>query len=159
MKILVRNSDNAVIFADDTLQLTDTHVSGSGWIAHFCTTENSRIENATLPADWVGAAYAYDGTWTVIDQAAIDANTPPPKSKAQLKAEFSTATVTTKAGNTFQANEASQTRMSRVLQAKSAKETVDWVLADNTIVNIGMKELAEALSLAVDLQTEIWTAK
>lgn len=89
MKILIRNADNAVLFADDSLQLSPTGVSGEGWVARFVDSTNARIEDATLPAKWTGAAYSYsEGVWTVIDQAAIDAAHPAPDPRIAILASI-----------------------------------------------------------------------
>ena len=69
-------------------------------------------------------------------------------------------TVETCMGNVFQGDEISQSRMVRVLVARDEDRpdgTVDWILADNTVANITLAELEEALRLSVDAQTEIWT--
>lgn len=67
-------------------------------------------------------------------------------------------------GMTFDGDEESQTRMGRTIAAAVAlgvdpdAETRTWVLADNSIAQVSIKQLAEALRLAGDAQTALWTA-
>lgn len=68
-------------------------------------------------------------------------------------------TVTTASGRTFDGDETSQNRMARaivVLNTKPVGATVQWVLADNTVVDVERDELTEALTLAGLRQTELW---
>ena len=66
--------------------------------------------------------------------------------------------VTTAAGNTFDGDETSQTRMGRAILVLStgAAATVPWVLADNTVIQATAAELAEALALAGAEQAQLW---
>lgn len=65
-------------------------------------------------------------------------------------------------GMKFDADEESQTRMGRTIAAAVAlgvdlsAEKRTWVLADNSIAEPTIKQLAEALRLAGDAQTELW---
>lgn len=86
----------------------------------------------------------------------------PEELRAQAKAARAAAvdaiTVTTTAGNTFDGDETSQTRMARailVLQATSTPSTI-WVLADNTVIDATAAELTEALALAGAAQAALW---
>lgn len=67
-------------------------------------------------------------------------------------------TVTTAAGNTFDGDEESQTRMSRAIIALQATSTasIPWVLSNNTVIHASAAELAEALALAGAAQAAIW---
>lgn len=62
----------------------------------------------------------------------------------------------------FDGDEESQTRLSRTISAAVAlgvdleTYTQTWVLADNTIAQPTIKQLAEALRLAGEKQTELW---
>ena len=85
-----------------------------------------------------------------------------PPTRDQLKAEreisVAAITVTTQAGNTFDGDEVSQTRMARAiiaLQATGTPATV-WVLADNTVIQATVAELAEALALSGAAQAALW---
>ena len=65
-------------------------------------------------------------------------------------------------GMVFDGNEASQSRMGRTIAAAVAlgldltKEKRTWVLADNTIVEVTIAQLAQVLKLAGDAQTALW---
>ena len=56
----------------------------------------------------------------------------------------------------FDGDETSQTRMARAIVAMADTETVLWVLADNTPVQVTKAELTEALRLAGETQTQAW---
>lgn len=85
---------------------------------------------------------------------------------AQAKAERTEAVskITVEVdGMEFDGDEEAQTRMGRTVAAAVAlgvdlnTETRTWVLADNTIARPTIKQLAKALRLAGDKQTELWT--
>ena len=78
--------------------------------------------------------------------------------KAARVAAVEAITVTTAAGNTFDGDETSQTRMSRAITVLStgAAATVPWVLADNTVIQATAAELTEALALAGAEQARFW---
>lgn len=84
---------------------------------------------------------------------------------AQAKAERADAvsriTVTVD-GMVFDGDETSQERMARTITAAVAtgedmSATTTWVLADNTVAQVSMKQLAQALRSAGEAQTELWT--
>lgn len=83
--------------------------------------------------------------------------------REDLKAErcdtMSCLTVTTIAGNVFNANEDSQNRMARAITIMDDIETIKWILADNTPYMVTRAELSEALRLAGEFQTSIWEIK
>lgn len=66
-------------------------------------------------------------------------------------------------GMSFDGNEDAQSRMSRVVSTAVAlgynldttQET--WVLADDTVATVTIRQLAQALKLAGEKQTELWT--
>lgn len=66
-------------------------------------------------------------------------------------------------GMKFDGDEEAQTRMGRTIAAavalgvdlKTYKQT--WVLADNTVAQVTISQLAQALKLAGEQQTELWT--
>lgn len=64
--------------------------------------------------------------------------------------------VTTTAGNAFDGDEPSQNRMTRALAAMGESDRLPWVLADNSIVEVGRTELQEALRLAGIEMAAIW---
>lgn len=84
----------------------------------------------------------------------------PPRTLARYKrqAELANLKVTTAAGNTFDANEVSQDRLSRAVVAMQISQLtqLSWVLADNTTIQATLAELSEALALAVQAQTDLW---
>lgn len=65
-------------------------------------------------------------------------------------------------GMVFDADETSQNRMSRVVAGAQAlgidqSTTQIWVLADNTVATPTVAQLAQALKLAGEAQTALWT--
>ena len=93
----------------------------------------------------------------------IDASRKSEIERAQFKldrvAAVAAITVTTMSGRVFDGDEASQGRMARAiigLQSQPEGSTVQWVLHDNTVAEVGAEELQEALSLAGLRQTELW---
>lgn len=78
--------------------------------------------------------------------------------KDQRAAAVQAITVTTAAGNTFDGDEESQTRMARAIVALPDGATVPWVMADNSILQATASELREALALAGAEQSRLWTA-
>lgn len=70
MKILTRNSDSVVLYADDSLVLHSDRVTGDGWQDFNFTTANATIFGATPPDFWCGGNWTYvNGVWTVVSQA------------------------------------------------------------------------------------------
>ena len=80
------------------------------------------------------------------------------QAKAARQAAVDAIVVTTHAGNTFDGDETSQTRMARAIIALQTTGTsaVTWVLADNSVIQATAAELSEALALAGAKQAEIW---
>lgn len=67
-KILIRNSDNVVIYAEDNLKLNPAQLLGNKWRDPNFTTKNSTLVDADLPEFWRSGKWAYiNRTWTVID--------------------------------------------------------------------------------------------
>lgn len=84
---------------------------------------------------------------------------------AQAKAERADAvskiTVTVD-GMVFDGDETSQERMARTITAAVAtgedmSATTTWVLADNTVAQVSIKQLAQTLRAAGEQQTKLWT--
>lgn len=84
---------------------------------------------------------------------------------AQAKAERAKAVANIKVtvdGMVFDGDETAQTRMGRTIAAAQAlgvdsSEKRTWVLADNTVAEPTIAQLAQALKLAGDEQTRLWT--
>ena len=70
MKILIRNSDCLVLYAQDDLFLTIYDAHGENWSNLTLNSTNATIFEATLPRCWTGFAWSYiDGVWAVVDSA------------------------------------------------------------------------------------------
>lgn len=83
------------------------------------------------------------------------------QAKAERAAAVSKITVTVD-GMLFDGDEVSQERMSRTITAAVATgepmtATTTWVLADNTIAQPSIQQLAQALRAAGEQQTALWT--
>jgi hypothetical protein len=78
--------------------------------------------------------------------------------KAERAEAVANITVTTAAGNTFDGDETSQGRMARAIIALQATGTasVNWVLADNAVIEATTAELTEALALSGAAQAALW---
>lgn len=78
--------------------------------------------------------------------------------KATRELAVSQIRVTTTAGNTFDGDETSQTRMARAIIALSTglAPSVPWVLADNSVIDATAAELTEALVLSGQAQAALW---
>ena len=84
---------------------------------------------------------------------------------AQAKAEraAAVAAITVKVdGLIFDGDEKAQERMSRTITAAtstgaSMDDTTTWVLHDNTVAQVSIRQLAEALRKAGEAQTALWT--
>ena len=62
----------------------------------------------------------------------------------------------------FNGDEESQDRIDRTITAATAAgygpdDTTTWVLWDNTVATVSVKQLAKVLLLAGQKQTELWT--
>ena len=109
----------------------------------------------------VGDVLIYDAA---LDAETVAANQARQVSAAREAAKTTRATaveaitVTTAAGNTFDGDETSQTRMARAIIALQATGTpsVNWVLADNTVIQATAAELVEALALSGAAQAAVW---
>lgn len=83
--------------------------------------------------------------------------------QAKVKRAAAVAALTVKVDSmTFDADEIAQERMSRAVTAAIAtgegtSATTTWVLHDNTVATVTIKQLATALRLAGEEQTRLWT--
>lgn len=133
----------------------------------FALIESGRVTNIIeADAQYAAAVGAIDATGAAIGDTwdGVVFTSPPvaPPTRDQLKAARTAAvvaiTVTTAAGNTFDGDETSQTRMARAIIALSTglAPSVGWVLADNSVIQATAAELTEALVLAGQAQAAIW---
>lgn len=60
-------------------------------------------------------------------------------------------------GMLFDGDEISQDRMARSAVAMNDEETITWVLHDNSITQVTKQQLLQALRLAGEEQTRLWT--
>jgi hypothetical protein len=79
--------------------------------------------------------------------------------EAKIK-DVAKITVTTTSSKVFDGDEVSQDRMVRAVQIAgiTAQTTTNWKMADNSIVEVTLDELKEALALAGQAMSEIWLA-
>ena len=112
---------------------------------------NSKYE-ISEDSEWSDIKPCDPDTKTVHEQAEARATF-----KAERTAQVAALTITTEAGNEFDADEVSQGRMARAILSMGDTEVVVWVLADNTAVEVAKAELIEALKLAGLAQMALWT--
>ena len=115
-----------------------------------------------------GSVWAFDDQQVADGLAGDMAEMTPAEVEAQLRDEWKASRaaaveaikVTTTAGNTFDGDETSQGRMARAIIALGTTPggTVNWVLADNSVINATAAELTEALALAGAEQAALWVA-
>lgn len=98
--------------------------------------------------------------WLAGGNAPLPADLPDPMvaAKAEREAAVAAIKVTTASGRTFDGDEASQSRMARALGAMDDTDTTAWVLADNSVAQVGRMELREALRLAGAEMTRLWVS-
>ena len=121
--------------------------------------DESWLSLDSLEAREDGSYYKYyntDGTPDLVkEQAESDA-----QALADWKASRAEAVanikVTTLAGNEFDGDEVSQTRMSRAISVMEDTDTTMWVLANNAVDMVSKAELIEALKLSGEAQTALW---
>lgn len=112
---------------------------------------------ALVDGQWLQQWAVRDATPDELAQRSLEARE---RFKAERAAAVRAITVTTAAGNTFDGDETSQSRMVRAIVALQATGTpsVVWVLADNSTVQATAAELVEALALAGAAQAALWVA-
>lgn len=98
--------------------------------------------------------------WLADGNSPLPADLPDPMvaAKAEREAAVAAIKVTTAAGRTFDGDEAAQSRMARALGAMDDADTTAWVLADNSVAQVGRMELREALRLAGAEMTRLWVS-
>lgn len=78
------------------------------------------------------------------------------KAKQDREMAVKAIVVSTSSGKSFDGNEDSQNRMTRAIVGMNAEDSINWVLADNSIAAVSKAELQEALYLAGQKQSELW---
>ena len=76
--------------------------------------------------------------------------------KKERKKQVDNIIVTTDVGD-WDGDEVAQTRMARAVLAMSDNDKISWILADNSVALVTKDQLKEALRLAGEAQTQIWT--
>ena len=113
-----------------------------------------------MPGEQPGPAYkAVSGQWVLDDEKATeiamsDAKTERTEAVSRITVEVD--------GMTFDGDETAQDRMARAItmftsSGLPADTTTSWVLADNTVAQVTIGQLTQALLLAGQKQTELWT--
>lgn len=146
---------------------TDNDADAETWLAQEAR-ELSAEEIETTFGD--KAAWVSPTTVKLDEDGEIVSFTPPQPTEEELlekaKSERSEAVsqiVVEVDGMKFDGDEESQTRMGRTVAAAVAlgvdieTYTQTWVLADNTVATPTIKQLAQALKLAGEAQTNLWT--
>lgn len=102
---------------------------------------------------------------TVEEYDPIDELTPEQREQyelAQAKRERAKAVANLKVeveGMVFDGDEEAQSRMTRAIQVAeiTGMESTEWVLADNTVATVTVKQMKEALSKSMLAMGELWT--
>lgn len=142
--------------------------NGNEFIAYVSNNKNDIENNPLIKFDSYAETDApvelIDGRY-VVGSAEI-AKAKEAQSLAEAKAERAQAVekiVVTVDGMKFDGDETAQGRMGRTIAAAIAlgvdieTYTQTWVLADNTVAQVTIKQLAQALKLAGEAQTALWT--
>lgn len=146
---------------------TDNDADAETWLAQ---------EARELTAEEIETTFGDKAAWVSPTTVKLDEDgeivsfTPPQPTEEELlekaKSERSEAVsqiVVEVDGMKFDGDEESQTRMGRTVAAAVAlgvdieTYTQTWVLADNTVATPTIKQLAQALKLAGEAQTNLWT--
>ena len=103
--------------------------------------------------------YNEEGTPDLVKIAEVEATAQAQEAKQAKLEALATLTVTTTAGNEFDGDETSQTRMTRAISVMGDTDSITWVLANNISTMVSKAELMEALKLSGEAQTALWTAQ
>lgn len=118
-------------------------------------------------ADGSEDAFIHESLIAITEAEADAIRFPPPSAEelaAQAKAAkveaLNTITVTTSSGKVFDGNETARLNMLSAITAAGVvgQTSANWKLADNTVKNVTLDELKEALALAIQRVGEIVTA-
>lgn len=170
MKAIVLGSRCYRLFPDaTTIALPNITPSGGAMYQIPALAGGLVIEGVAVPDGAEPGDYVYSGsnltlTKTTNELAARSAEKAAMArevAKAARSATVSAITVTTTAGRTFDGDEISQGRMARAIIALNAQPqtpvpTVNWVLANDTVIQTNAAELTEALARAGAAQAAVW---
>lgn len=98
----------------------------------------------------------FDGHGNVIESRDMP---PPTREELKIKRQKEVDAITVEVNDkVFDGDEASQGRMARALRVSeiTGQTSCTWVLTDNSAVTVTKEELAQALSLAMQKQGELW---
>ena len=113
-----------------------------------------------MPSEQPGPAYkAVSGRWVLDTEK--EAEVAMSEAKTERTDAVSKITVEVD-GMVFDGDETAQDRMARAItmftsSGLPADTTTSWVLADNTVASVSITQLTQALLLAGQKQTELWT--
>lgn len=146
-------------------------VKREGYAIVWNGTEWEEVEDHRGTLYWELPSSYYDNPVLVEELGALPNNitlTRPEKTEEEINAEkllmakseradYVSKIVVEVDGMMFDGDETSQDRMARsVVALNDDTETVQWVLADNTIAQVTRVQLKQALRLAGEAQTAIW---
>lgn len=159
MKILIKLADDSVAIMT-IIGDADVYECIQKWIAANPGkyVSHREITEADIPADRSKRHLWRDNQPG--PQIDIDPDPPPTLEEKKLNRAAAVAAITVQVstGKIFDGDEASQTRMTRAIMGMQAisRPTITWTLADNTVTDVTLAELTEALCLAGERQAELW---
>lgn len=151
MKYAIIEDNKCTFIDDDRQRLVDT-------LAFI--PEKTEADIVELADDAV--VQGYDGAWYLAGfEPAVPADVALQNAKSDRAEAVSKITVTVD-GMEFDGDETAQDRMARAITMFNANnlpaDTVTpWVLADNTVAEVTVAQLSQALLLAGQAQTALWT--
>lgn len=173
MNIVLRNSDNLVMWCGNDLSIDASGVHGTGWIyPQLNSTTATLVQNVTLPNPYVANVYSYSaGVFTIANQTALTtwntATLPSTQTSqiattiaAYLVANTTIVSYTSKGGvtKTFQADKDAVNNIQGCLAGFSSTSITPtgfyWVASDNTQVIFTFADL-QLLAEVMILQS--WT--
>lgn len=101
-------------------------------------------------------SFTYTPAPTAAEIAAQQAERQRASFKASRSDKVQRIQVTTSAGHTFDGDETSQNRMARAVAGLDDGESMPWVLADNSVIQVSRAELREAMRRAGEAQAAVW---
>ena len=136
-------------------------VADDGEVKGFSYVQNSRITGCTtieVSDETYERAYSNREGKQIyyVDGAIVLTDTIIPITREQLVAELD---VTTSTGKVFDGDEKSQDRMLRAISIANinGQTETQWKMADNSVQTVTLEELQEALTLAGQEMSRIWT--